>query len=208
MSTESSLQSWLVRVAKGDQNAARELFDRYAERLIGLAATKLNAKLRRKEDPEDVVQSVLKSFFHRHAAGQYDLTRDGSLWHLLAAITVRKCANRGRRFSAGIRNAALEESGPTPSDDSVGEWRFVDRKPGPEDAAILREEEASFLETLERLRKSLNDRDREILDLSLLGKSPTEIHQMTEIPLSTVFRIVRRLRKRLEDELGGDVAAD
>jgi DNA-directed RNA polymerase specialized sigma24 family protein len=49
-----------------DEQAARENFDRFARRLIGLARTRLDRRIRQKIDPEDVVQSVFRSFFTRH----------------------------------------------------------------------------------------------------------------------------------------------
>ena len=60
----------LDRVRQGDEQAATELFDRYVERLIRLAQSRLSAKLRRRVDAEDVVQSVYRSFFsHALASG-------------------------------------------------------------------------------------------------------------------------------------------
>ena len=67
----------------GDQKAAEELFRRYANRLIGLARSRLSRKLARRVDPEDVVQSVYRSFFHDVRDGRYDLQRGGDLWRLL-----------------------------------------------------------------------------------------------------------------------------
>src|SRR5437868_8199770 len=77
-----------ARLHAGDQGAATEVFRRFAGRLIALARTKLDIRIRRKEDPEDVVQSVYRSFFGRYQAGQYDLATWEALWSLLTVITV------------------------------------------------------------------------------------------------------------------------
>src|SRR4029079_10554541 len=61
------------RLRAGDEGAAAEVFRRFAGRLIALAHTELDARLRRKVDPEDIVQSVYRSFFTRHRAGHFDL---------------------------------------------------------------------------------------------------------------------------------------
>ena len=63
---------------------------------------------RRKLDPEDVVQSVYRSFFGRYQAGQFDLATWDALWSLLTVITVRKCLNRTEYYLAQCRNVAGE----------------------------------------------------------------------------------------------------
>ncbi len=82
----------LSRVRQGDEQAASDLFDRYVERLIKLARSRLSAKLQRRVDPEDVVQSAYRSFFSHAQDGRYQLHKSGDLWRLLAAITVNKVA--------------------------------------------------------------------------------------------------------------------
>src|SRR5206468_8875797 len=72
----------------GRPEAAREVFDRYARRLVGLAAAKLPGFARAKLDPEDVVQSVFRTFFRRHADGQFRPEHWDALWSLLAVLTV------------------------------------------------------------------------------------------------------------------------
>ena len=52
----------MARLRAGDNAAAAEVFRRFANRLIGLARTHLDARVRQKVDPEDVMQSALKSF--------------------------------------------------------------------------------------------------------------------------------------------------
>ena len=207
MSTESSFQALLGQVRDGDSQAEQELFGRYAQRLVGFAAENICVNLRHKVDPEDVVQSVLKSFYLRLANGQYDVPDERSLWRLLAQITKYKCAYHTRPFGSPKRDVAREVSGPSPSDDSVSDWRFIDSDPGPEDAAIRLEEKAKLLETLELLRKSLDERDQEILELLLCCKTPTEIHhQMKRFSLATVYRVRREIHEWLKKELGSVLA--
>ena len=111
MNDEQSFEDVLDRLSKGDENAATEVFTRYTGRLIGLARSRLNARLRQKEDPEDVVQSVLRSFFTRHADGQFDLEGWDSLWSLLATITLRKCGRRIERFGTAGRDVSRARGG-------------------------------------------------------------------------------------------------
>src|SRR5262245_58097585 len=62
MQDESSVHL-VSRWRAGDQQAAAELFRRYASRLIALAQSRLSASMASRVDPEDVVQSVYRSFF-------------------------------------------------------------------------------------------------------------------------------------------------
>src|SRR5438552_55665 len=74
----------------GNEQAAAQLFHRYALRLITLAHGRLSAKLAARVDPEDVVQSAYRSFFVGARNGRYALERSGDLWRLLVAITLHK----------------------------------------------------------------------------------------------------------------------
>ena len=80
----------VARWCQGDQRAAAELFRRYADRLIALARSRLSGKLAGRVDPEDVVQSVYRSFFASARKGRYDLQQGGDLWRLLLTITLNK----------------------------------------------------------------------------------------------------------------------
>src|SRR5262249_29880418 len=100
----------VARWREGDQQAAEELFRRYAERLIALARSRLSAKLARRIDPEDVVQSVYRSFFTDSREGRYDLQRGGDLWRLLVAITLHKLHDQIRRNTRGKRTVEREQN--------------------------------------------------------------------------------------------------
>src|SRR5690242_10313489 len=93
---------------RGDPAAGALLWQRYAERLIALARQHLDQRLRGKVDPEDVEQSVLRSFFRGHAEGRWDITDENSLWHLLVRITLRKCHRRLEQFLAARRDVRRE----------------------------------------------------------------------------------------------------
>ena len=65
---------------RGEAHAAEQVFLRFAQRLIALARSRIDAAVRSKEDPEDVVQSVFRSFFTRQRGGQFLLADWESLW--------------------------------------------------------------------------------------------------------------------------------
>jgi RNA polymerase sigma-70 factor (ECF subfamily) len=59
------------RLRAGDEKAAREVYEKWTHRLVGLARHQLGHYLTGKEDPEDVVQSIYRSFFRRWQEGRY-----------------------------------------------------------------------------------------------------------------------------------------
>jgi RNA polymerase sigma-70 factor (ECF subfamily) len=182
MSEDSSFAALMARLRAGDDEAATRVFRRFARRLIALAEAHLSAGLRRKVDPEDVVQSVFKSFFRRQADRPYEVDSWDDLWSLLALITVRKCCDRAQGFEAGKRNLRLE----VPFTDEV----FA-RDPTPSEAAML-------AETLELVLRGLDERDRTVVVLSLQGSTLPEISAELGCTERTVYRVLDRVRARLE----------
>src|SRR5579884_576430 len=58
---ESLLDLWRA----GSEEAARQLFERYTDRLIALARGHIDQRLARRVDPEDITQSAFRTFFRR-----------------------------------------------------------------------------------------------------------------------------------------------
>jgi RNA polymerase sigma-70 factor, ECF subfamily len=186
--------SVLARLQAGDEAVAAAVFERFARRLIGLARSQLDSRVRQKIDPEDVVQSVFRSFFARQKKQQFDLTDWDNLWSLLAMITVRKCTNVQVWFGRQARNIYREARAQAKADSSVSSWQALDRDPTPAEAAAL-------TELVERLLASLSERDRRIVVLSLEGKTVTEICDAIERTKRTVRRTLDRFRHRLQKAL-------
>src|SRR3954466_2773185 len=111
MSDVESFARLMARLRSGEDAAAREVFERFAGRLVALSRGRLSRLLARKVDPEDVVQSAFKSFFVRHRAGKLDVGDGDGLWNLLTLITLRKVADRAEYFQAERRDAAREATG-------------------------------------------------------------------------------------------------
>src|SRR5262245_8942191 len=82
------------RLRLGDGSAETLVVRRFTVQLVSLARRQLAASIRRKSPPEDVVQSVFRSFFARVRRGQFELANWERLWSLLVLITLRKCAGR------------------------------------------------------------------------------------------------------------------
>src|SRR5262245_57347305 len=119
-----SFAQLMQRLRTGEDNAAREVFERYARRLIGLARGRFDQRLAHKVDPEDVVQSAYKSFFLRQRDGRLEVGSWDNLWSLLVLITLRKCADRVEYLRAERRDAAREVA-----TGQMEEWQLaVDRE--------------------------------------------------------------------------------
>lgn len=193
MPDDDSFPELMDRLRSGEDEAARDVFARFATRLVGLARRHLDGRLAVKVDPEDVVQSAYKSFFIRQRDGSLEIGNWDGLWGVLTMITLRKCADRAAYYRAGKRDVTREliAKSDDSSPDAAAEIA-IDREPSPEEAAVL-------AETVETLFKVTDDPDeRTILELSLQGFTATEISESLGRAERSVRRLRERVRKRLE----------
>jgi RNA polymerase sigma-70 factor (ECF subfamily) len=191
MADDPSFDDLMARLRTGDDEAAARVFRRFAGRLIALARGRLGSRVRQKVDPEDVAQSVFRSFFARQANGQFALEDWDGLWGLLTLLTLRKCHRQYERFTAGCRDMRREVSAPSPADGSGVVWEAIAREPTPADAAVL-------TELVDALMRPLEERERQILELRLQGYAVPEIGATVGRTERTVHRVLERVRKRLE----------
>jgi RNA polymerase sigma-70 factor (ECF subfamily) len=192
MAADDSFARFLVRLGCGDQNAATEIFQRFTNRLIGLARLHLDSRIRQKIDPEDVLQSVYRSFFIRQVRGEFDFDGWDGLWSLLTVITVRKCARVSRHFRTGSRNLDMEVYGPSAKAVREETWEGIDRGPTPEHAVMM-------AELVEQLMGELGERDRTIASMGLQGYTAAEIAEQTGVPASSVYRTLGLIKTRLQE---------
>lgn len=192
MEAPDEMEHVLAQIKAGDEQAASRLFHRFADRLVGLARRRLDLDVRRRIDPEDVVQSVFGSFFRRHDAGMLDVQSWESLWSLLAVMTVHKCGHKIRYCRAAKRSGERSHSEVQYRSESHGDWEAVAKDPTPSHVAMLNE-------LLTELMRSLEPREREMLTLSLQGHSVEEISQKVSRSERTVRRVLDRIRGEMED---------
>jgi RNA polymerase sigma-70 factor (ECF subfamily) len=191
MSEETSFDDLMARLRAGDQDAAAQVFRRYAHRLLALARSRLQSRqVLQKVGPEDVLQSVFRSFFHRYADGQFDLGSWENLWSLLTSITLHKCGKQLKYFHA-LRRDVRQEVGAPPVEASDPGWELLAQDPSPLEVTQL-------LETVEQLLRGLDERDRQIVELRLQEYTVQEIGLRVGRTERTVQRVLERVRKRLE----------
>jgi RNA polymerase sigma-70 factor (ECF subfamily) len=184
---------FLAQLRAGDSDAALEVFRRFSSQLIALARSRFAHRFRFKVDPEDVVQSAYKSFFHRYGQGELRADNWSCLWGLLTLITLRKCSERVAYHRAGRRDIRREVSARPGGSRTVPSLEAPGREPTPHEAVELSE-------TVERLLAGLDDDERPVIELSLQGYSVREISQRLERAERSVRRIRERVRCRLERE--------
>jgi RNA polymerase sigma-70 factor (ECF subfamily) len=197
VATDNSFADVMERLQAGDQAAATELFERFCHRLIGLARLRLDARLRTKLDPEDVLQSVFRTFFRRKADGQFDLRGWDDVWSLLTVLTVRKCARWREHFQTAGRDVRMEvpvTAGGVAHRVPAG---WVARDPSPEEAFAL-------AELVELLLRRLDAQDREIATLYLQGYLPHEISTTIGRPVRSVHRVLQRAKEHLQQLAASD----
>jgi RNA polymerase sigma-70 factor (ECF subfamily) len=188
---EDSFNRAMASLQAGDPDAAAQVFHRFAQRLIALARSRLDSRLRQKVDPEDVLQSAYKSFFSRYAQGQFDLHDWNGLWSLLVVITLRKCGRWREHYHAGLRDVRTEVPLPPSAGESGPPGATLVREPTPAEAALL-------AEAVEGLLRGLEGRDRDITVLALQGYTAVEISTLLDRPERTVYRVLDRLKKQLQ----------
>jgi RNA polymerase sigma factor (sigma-70 family) len=185
----------LGRYRSGDAAAASAIFERYVSRLIGLARTRMSERLSQRVDPEDVVQSVYRSFFCKARDGRYELEKSGDLWKLLASITVNKVLKQAERHRQQKRSLAAERplSG---GEEFPAQLEFMARDPEPFEALALVEE-------LEYVTRNLEPHERAILELKLQGQENEVIAKELDRSERTVRRTLEKIKAALEGRLAG-----
>src|SRR4029077_1781766 len=88
-----------------------ELYLRYAERLLALAASQSSADLSPRVDPEDIVQSVFRTFFRRASLGHYTVPDGEEIWKLLLVIALNKVRSVGAFHRAAKRDVRRTSGG-------------------------------------------------------------------------------------------------
>jgi RNA polymerase sigma-70 factor (ECF subfamily) len=156
-----------------DNTAWNEVARRYTAGLIRLARRRLDSRLQPKLDPEDVVQSVYRTFLRRHQLDQFQFATWDSLWGLLVTLTVCRCSKWYQHYAAQKRDVNRDAALPSAvaaDDERVGYREPADPGPTPEEAALL-------TEMVNEMLRGLDDKQRRIIVLGLLGFDDGHIGQ-------------------------------
>jgi serine/threonine protein kinase len=180
------------------EEAGRTIWDQFAPRLRALVRRHLDNRIRRREDENDILQSVFSSFF----LGQFEgLTRPSSraeLWKVLVRITMCKVVNTAHRHKAARRDVRRERPAArepaSQSSSPLPQWMLehVDRsQPSPEEKAIV-------LEELKHILQGLSPELRQIVVWKLEGFTNAEIAASIGRTVRCVELKLQLIRKRIE----------
>jgi RNA polymerase sigma-70 factor (ECF subfamily) len=181
----SSDRSLLRRFQRGEADAATLLFLRYAQRLGSLAWTQRGADLSGRFDPDDIVQSVFRTFFRRAAEGLYDVPEGEDLWKLLLVIAMQKL-----RDACSFHRAAKRDVRATRSGEEFD--RTIAHLPTQNEIGL-----AELRMALEEILGGLPATQRIIVELRIDGFQVDEIAERTGRSRRTVERGLQEFRALL-----------
>jgi|694.fasta_scaffold00049_60 RNA polymerase sigma-70 factor (ECF subfamily) len=171
------------RLKQGDQDAATAIYLRYAERLLQLAKSQTPDLLQSRIDPEEIVQSVFRTFFRRAADGQYVAPEGDELWKLFLVMALNKIRTRGAFHRAKKRDYRRTVQGLEPED-------AANRDDTQEAYHVLRLSIEDFIE-------QYPDQHRDVVRLRIEGFEVNQIAEKLQRSKRTVERILQGFREQL-----------
>lgn len=189
---QASDASLLRRLRLGSEDAATQLYLRYAHRLYALARAQSSPDLARRVDAEELVQSIFGSFFRGVGSGYYEVVDGEELWKLFVVIALNKIRAKGNFHRAAKRDVRLTAHGPLDENALA--------VPEEHDEAAL-----AFLKlTIEEELERLPPQHRQIVLLRIEGYDVAEIAEKCGRSKRTVERILQEARKKLAHLLKED----
>jgi RNA polymerase sigma factor (sigma-70 family) len=191
--SENNFSDFIRRVRAGDEEAARELVERYEPVIRREVRMRLrDPRLFSQFEWTDVCQSVMASFFVRAAAGQYDLGQPEDVLRLLVVMTRHKLSNQRRRNQAERRDyRRLEACTP----------EFLDAR---SEQAPTPSRMVAGRELLEEFRRRLSDEERQVADLRGQGREwaeiAVELGGTPEARRKQLARAIDRIERQIEEK--------
>ncbi len=189
MSEPKSDESLLHGINAGTASGAEKLDRKYRQPLLARINLGMDNRLRRREDPEDIVQSVMGTVFRRAAQGQLHFEHTSELWCLLETVTRHKIIKHAEYQKAKKRTPKAEEQQDADA--------LLDREPTADEQAVTKD-------LIDNLLKGLDQSYSKIALLLAKGHSERAIAEQLKCTRSAVTTKICRLRKRLQALLEED----
>ncbi len=183
----------VINYQAGSESAARDLFDKYCERLMKLAKRRIGQRMASRFDPEDVIQSAFRTFFTRVKNDEFTFEQEDDLFKLLVRLTVRKTLRRIEYHNAAKRNPNLEAAQRT---DDVEPFSLLAGQ------NVTPDMEVALIDEFQQLIGQLPELDRQVLELKVQGYTTVEIAEK----LGSYERKIRRVLERIEKLSKGELA--
>lgn len=164
-------------------------YRRYYRPLCALVARALSPLLRRRADPDDLVQSAALSFFKAVAKKKRQIEHRGELWQKLAGFAYIRVL----RF---VERNCREKCNPTKE-------VYIDSDGLPQ-RRHSHEESVVEADLRQRLLQGLGPTYETILEMLLEGRSAREISAVLRVPRSQISAKINRLRQRVTRLLGDE----
>ena len=193
---DSDVTVWLNKMKEEPDQSLEKIWNKYYKHLITFARKKLGNAPRRNFDEDDIVSSVLESFFDGVQQDRFPKLNDRTdLWKILLTMTARKTAQN-------IRSEMAEKRG---GGDVRGESVFsgsssagIDKFQSPTEKFA---EDLTF-EMKERLAELGDEVLQSVAIMKLQGYTNAEIASEMEVVERTIERKLERIREIWQHQLG------
>ena len=189
LTTSTSDNSLLRRFEGGEQDAATAIYLKYAKRLQRLAAAQTGPELMVRLDPDDVVQSVFRTFFRRAAEGHYEIPHGEELWRLFLVIALNKVRSLGEFHRAAKRDARSTKR-------FNNEELLANAAKSPDEQAFH-----MLRMTIDDMLADLEPVERNMVSLRIEGHDINHIARSVERSKRSVERVLQRFRQALSNQL-------
>ncbi len=185
------------KLKEGDDAAATLLFQRFGPWLQKAVDRKIGARLRRRVDTDDIMQSAFWSFFRRTSDGQYAFEHSGALCRMLLKIAenkIRKAADYHHRQRRDVDRELAADA---------AELQISDRQW--QDAAL---QLADSIDEIAGIIDELEPRDAEFFRLKhFQGHSIGKIAAETGWSVATVKRVLNRVTQRVRQRVESRISS-
>lgn len=190
-SDEGSISGWIDALKQGDPDAAQVVWERYFDRLVKMAATRLRRSrgAGAADGEESAALSAIDSVCEGARNGKFPRLHDREdLWQVLVMVTARKVSDQIER-KAALKRGGGWTAAPGRLDSLQA------REPSPEFAAMCADE-------CDRLLGMLKDETyRKVALWKMEGFTREEIGQFLNCSTRTVADRLEVIRKTWEGEL-------
>jgi len=183
--TADSLDTLLVKLKNGEDQAAAQVFREYEPFLRAMVRRRLTPALRAKFDSLDVVQSVWTDVLDGYNEEGLNFSNRDHLRAFLARVTYNHFSNYCRRHGP-----SLKRERPMPVADSLA----APASPQPRPSQVVQADEL-----WERMTELCPPAHRRLLELKRQGFALAEIAERTGLHEGSVRRILYELARRMAD---------